>query len=59
MGWRTVVVSSRSKLELKNNYLVVRSDSVRRVHLDEISVLLIENTGTAITVSLLESLWTR
>lgn len=57
MSWRTVVVSSRSKLELKNNYLVIRNDSVRRVHIDEISVLLIENTGCAVTVSLLETLW--
>lgn len=59
MGWRIVVVSSRSKLELKNNYLVIRRDTVKRVHLDEISVLLIENTGSAVTVSLLEALWTR
>ena len=59
MGWRTVVISSRSKLELKNNYLVVRSDSIKRVHLDEISVLLVENTGSAITVSLMEALRSR
>lgn len=59
MGWRTVVVSSRSKLELKNNYLVIRSDTVKRIHIDEISVLLIENTGCALTASLLELLWSK
>ena len=59
MAWRTVVVTSRAKLELKNNYLVIRSDSIKRVYLDEISVLLIENTGSAVTVSLLEALWRR
>jgi len=59
MSWRTVVVSSRAKLELKNNYLVIRNEKIRRVHLDEISVLLIENTGSAITASLLEALWSR
>ena len=39
------------------NYLVVRSDScTKRVLLDEISVLVIENTGSALTASLLEAL---
>lgn len=57
MSWRTVVVSSRSKLELKNGYLVIRSDTVKRVHIDEISVLVIENTGSAVTAALLEALW--
>jgi len=52
-------VSSRSKLELKNNYLVIRADTVRRIHIDEISVLLIENTGCAVTASLLETLWNK
>ena len=52
-------MSSRSKLELKNNYLVIRGDTVKRIHIDEISVLLIENTGCAITASLLEMLWNK
>ena len=59
MGWRTVVVNSRAKLELKNNYLVIRGETVTRVFLDEISILMIENTGSAVTVSLLEALWSR
>ena len=59
MGWRTVVVNSRAKLELKNNYLVIRSETVTRVFLDEISILMIENTGSAVTVSLLEALWSK
>lgn len=57
MSWRVVVINSRSKLELKNNFLVIRNETVKRVHIDEISVLLIENTGSAVTVSLLEALW--
>ena len=59
MGWRTVVVNSRAKLELKNNYLVIRGETVTRVFLDEISILMIENTGSAVTVSLLEALWSK
>lgn len=42
MSWRIVSVSSLAKLYYKMDYLVVRTqDSVRRVHLSEISVLLI------------------
>ena len=58
MGWRVVVVSSRAKIELKLGYLVIRTnDATKRILIDEISVLLIENTGCTITVSLLEALW--
>jgi CRISP-associated protein Cas1 len=57
MGWRIITVSSRSKLELKMNYLVIRNDVIKRIHLDEISVLVIENTGCSLTASLLEALW--
>lgn len=53
MSWRVVVISSRSKLELKMNYLVVRGEDVIKVHLSEISVLIIETTGASITASLL------
>lgn len=58
MGWRVITISSRSKLELKMNYLVVRGeDKTKRIYLDEISTLIIENTGCALTASLLEALW--
>lgn len=58
MSWRVVVISSRSKLELKLGYLVVRGvDGTKRIHLKEIGVLIIENTGISLTASLLEALW--
>lgn len=57
MGWRVVVVGTRSKLELKMNYLVIRNDTIKRIHLDEISVLIVENTGCTMTAALLEALW--
>ena len=53
MSWRTVVISSRAKLDFKMNYLVVRGDSVKKVHLSEISLLLIENTAVSLTAYLL------
>ena len=53
MTWRTVVISSNSKLDLKLNYLVIRNDVVRKVHLSEISVLILESTAISITTMLL------
>lgn len=43
MGWRTVVVSKPSKLDLRLGYMVVRDvESNVQVHISEISVLIIE-----------------
>ena len=57
MSWRTVVVSRRAKLDMKTGYLVVRSeDIIKRINLDEISVLIIENTAVSITCCLIAAL---
>lgn len=59
MSWRTVVIASRAKLELKLGYLVVRGEEVSRVHLSEISTIIIENTASAITAALISELMKR
>ena len=41
------------------NYLVVRSDTVHKIHLSEISLLLIESTAVSLTTSLLAELTNR
>lgn len=56
MSWRTVVISSRCKLDTKMGYLVVRGAETRRIFLDEIAILLIENPAVALTGCLLEAL---
>lgn len=57
MSWRTVVVSKPSKLDLKLGYMVVRdSEKNIRVHISEISVLIIETTAASITTALLNEL---
>lgn len=54
MSWRTVVISKRSKLDMRTGYLVVRTeDDVKRINLDEISVLIIENSVVSITCCLI------
>lgn len=59
MSWRSVVITQRCKLDLKMGYMVIRSDEIKRIRLDEISVLVIENNAISITGCLLEELANR
>ena len=57
MSWRIVVIKSKSKLDYKMDYLVVRNEeNTTRVHISEISVLLIESTSVSLTAYLLAEL---
>ena len=57
MSWRTVVVKSRSKLDYKMEYLVIRTEeTTARVHLSEIAVLVVESTAVSFTAYLLAEL---
>ena len=56
MSWRIVIIENQSKLDYKMGYLVVRGIETKRVLLDEIAVLLIENPAISITGLLIEAL---
>lgn len=56
MSWRTVVITTRCKLDLKMGYMVVRGEDTKRIFLDEIAMLLIENPAVSFTGCLLEAL---
>lgn len=56
MSWRTVIVSSRAKLDLKMGYMVIRGEDIKKVYLDELAVLIIENPAVSFTGCLLEAL---
>ena len=56
MGFRTVVIKNRSKLDLKFNYLVCRGETECRVFIPEISNLIIESTAISLTSALLSEL---
>lgn len=56
MSWRTVVITSRCKLDYKMGYMVVRAEEIKKVFLDEIAILIIENPAVALTGCLLEAL---
>lgn len=59
MSWRTIVISNKSKLSYKNNFLVVRSDEVKTIHLSEINTIVIDTTQVSITGILLCELMQR
>ena len=56
MSWRTVIISTRCKLDYKMGYMVVRSEETKRIFLDEIAILLIENPAVSLTGCLIEAL---
>ena len=56
MSWRTVVISSRCKLDTKMGYMVIRAEEVHRIFLDEIAIVIIENPAVAMTGCLLSEL---
>lgn len=56
MSWRIIVISKRAKLDYQLGYMVVRSDEITKIHLGEISTVLIESTAVSITTSLLAEL---
>ena len=59
MSWRVIVISTRAKLDLQLGYMVVRGERTTKVHLDEISVLLIETTQVSLTAALLAEMMDR
>lgn len=53
MSWRTVVIEENAKLDYQLGYMVVRKDKIIKIHLSEISNVIIETTAVSITSALL------
>lgn len=56
MSWRTVVIRGPAKLDLKIGQMVVRKEPSVKVNLNEIGILMIENTTVSLTAALLSEL---
>lgn len=56
MGFRTIVVSNNCKLSYKNDYLIIRSENLRMIHLSEINMIIVENCIVSITSYLINEL---
>lgn len=56
MGFRTIVITKRAKLNLTLGFLEIRGEDTMKVFLDDIDVLLIENQAVSMTVALMTEL---
>ena len=57
MSWRTVVITKTSKLDYSLGFMVFRDvDSTVKIHIGEISVLIISSTSVSLTAYLLNEL---
>ena len=56
MSWRTIVITSRCKLDYKMGFMIVRAEETKKLYIDEIAVLMIENPEVSLTGCLLEVL---
>ena len=56
MGWRTIAIHKNCKLSYKNDYLIIRSETLQMIHLSEINLVIIENGMVSITSYLINEL---
>jgi CRISPR-associated endonuclease Cas1 subtype II len=56
MSYQTVVISRSAKLDYSMGYLVVRQEGTKKIHMADISVLMIESTAVSLTAALLAEL---
>lgn len=56
MSWRTVVITNRCKLDYKMGYMVIRGEETKRIFLDEVVSVIIENPAVSLTGCLLSVL---
>ena len=59
MSWRIVVISNSAKLEYKMEYMIVRQSEITKIHLSEISMLIVESTAVSLTAGLRSELTKR
>lgn len=53
------MVASSAKLEYKMDYMIVRQSEITKIHLSEISMLIVESTAVSLTAGLLSELTKR
>lgn len=56
MGFRTVIVKSRVKLELRLNFMIIRGETEKRIFINEINTVIIQSTAVSFTAALLNEL---
>ena len=59
MSWRTVVITNKTKLSYKNDYMIIRSKEINMVHLSEINTIIVDSTAVTLTSYLIAELLNR
>ena len=59
MSWRIVVIRGPAKLDLKLGQMMVRQEETTRINLNEMAMLVLENTAISLTACLLSELMER
>lgn len=53
MSWRVVIITKRCKLEYRLGFMVCRGEDTKKIYINEISTLIVENTAVSMTSALL------
>lgn len=56
MSFRTLIITKKSKLSYSNNYLVIRNEDMKKIHLDEVGTVIIDSLQVSITTYLIMEL---
>lgn len=56
MAFRTVVISTKGKLEYSLNYIIFRNEEIKKILITEVSTLILQNTGISMTAVLISEL---
>lgn len=56
MGFRTIAITKRAKLNLTMGFLEIRGDQNIKVYLDDIDILVIDNQAVSMTAALITAL---
>jgi CRISP-associated protein Cas1 len=56
MGWRILVISTPCRINFKNDFLLIRSDTLKEFYLAELSTIILENTQISISSYLMDEL---
>lgn len=56
MGFRTVIVNSRVKMELRLNTMVIRGETEKKIFINEINTVIVQSTAVSMTAALLNEL---
>lgn len=56
MGWKTLLITQSCKLSYKNDYLLVRNEELKMVHLSDIDIIIIDTGQVSITSYLISEI---